>query len=137
MEQTITLTVDERNMTTNTSDHNTSSFFSRPCSISGVELPIYTFTSLPSKGYYINFVICCLVNALLTCSTITLNSLTVLAYWKSSQLRKKTCYFLVMLLSLSDLAVGVLSNSIFTAYLAVETLAGHSGCFLAVFFFHR
>ena len=100
-----------------------------PCSIkSDVDrLELYTFSSFPSKAYYISHVIVSLVNVLLTCFTITLNTLTALAYWKSSQLKKKTCYFLVLLLSLRDLAIGVFSNPLYAAYLVAETL-GHNNC---------
>ena len=126
MERTTTLPVSGGNVSNNTAN----SPFWTPCYFNGAELKVYTISSVPSNAYYINLVMCCLVNALLTFSTIILNSLTVLAYWKSSQLRKKTCYFLVMLLSSCDFAIGLLCNSRFTVFLAIETLAGHSGCTL-------
>ena len=65
---------------------------------------------LPSKTSSTSYIICCLVNILLTCSTIFLNTWTILAYWKSRELQSKISYFLVMLLSCSDLAIGTLCN---------------------------
>ena len=128
MKQTTTLAVGGRNVSNNSAN----SPVLTPCFFKGIELQFLSLSSAPSNAYYINLVTCCLINALLTCSTIILNGLTVLAYWKSSQLRKKTCYFLVMLLSLSDLATGVFGNSLFTVYLATETMAGDSACSLMV-----
>ena len=126
MERATTLPVGWGNIRKNTGN----SPFWTPCYFNGAELPMYTISSVPSNAYYINLVICCLVNALLTFSTIILNGLTVLAYWKSSQLKKKACYFLVMLLSSSDFVTGVCCNSLYTVYLAAETVGDHSGCYL-------
>ena len=82
----------------------------------------------PSTKYFINHVICCVVNALLTFTTIFLNTLTLLAYWKSLQLKKKPSYFLVMLLSANDIGVGFFSNSTFTVRLLLE-IFGSGNCF--------
>ena len=84
--------------------------------------------AFPSTKYFINHVICCVMNAFLSLTTIFLNNLTILAYWKSLQLKKKPSYFLVMLLSANDLGVGLLCNSTFTIRLLGE-LAGSGGCF--------
>ena len=89
--------------------------------------------AFPSKKYYINYVLCCVVNVFLTLSTIFFNATTVLAYWKSSQLKKKKPYFLVMLLSMNDIAVGVFANSAFTVFL-VRELLGYENCLLAILF---
>ena len=83
--------------------------------------------SFPPKEYYINYVILCVVNFLLAFSSTFLNSITVLAYWRSSLLKKKKSYFVIMLLSVSDLAVGLLSNSTF-AVLIMCNLLGFRNC---------
>ena len=75
------------------------------------------------KGYYINHVICFQFNVLIIFSSTILNTTTVLAYWKSSQLRKKTSYFLIMLLSLSDLGTA-LGCSLFHSITLLRNMLG-------------
>ena len=87
--------------------------------------------AFPSQKYYINYVVCIVINVFLTLSTTFLNGTTVFAYWKSSQLKKKTQYFVVMLLSLNDLGVGMLCNSSYTVLLLREIL-GYENCNLTV-----
>ena len=43
------------------------------------------------------------VNILFTFSGIVLNTLVIVSFWKSSQLRKKLCHFMIMVLSCFDL----------------------------------
>ena len=78
------------------------------------------------KEYYINHVICFEFNILIMVSSTVLNTITVLAYWKSSQLRKKTSYFLIMLLSLSDLGTALGSSSIYSIILLRDMLGYES-----------
>ena len=87
--------------------------------------------SFPPKEYYINYVILCVVNFLLAFSSTFLNSITVLAYWRSSLLKKKKSYFVIMLLSVSDLAVGLLSNSTFVVLMMCHLLGFGSCSFTA------
>lgn len=105
--------------------------FVKFCYVKDAEFEIVI--AFPSMKYYINYLICCAVNVFLTLSTIFLNATTVLAYWKSPRLKKKTTYFLVMILSLNDFEVGVLCNSTFTVHLVSEIL-GYGNCSLAVLF---
>ena len=65
----------------------------------------------PSNFYYLNHVIGLILNILLAILTVFLNSITILAYRKSAQLKSKKSYFLIMLLSVSDLLVGLVGNS--------------------------
>jgi hypothetical protein len=50
------------------------------------------------------------VNEFFFFSGICLNSLVILTFWRSVQLRKKLCYFMIMVLSCCDL-LAVLTNS--------------------------
>ena len=86
----------------------------------------------PSKAYYNNYIITCFVNVVLTLSTISLNTVTILAYWRSEQLRRKTSYFLIMLLSIVDLATGLLGNSSFVL-LSVKVLMHDPDCRYYIF----
>ena len=58
---------------------------------------------------YINFIFLCAVNIIFTFSGIVSNTLVIACFWKSSQLRKKLCHFMIMVLSYSDL-VAVITN---------------------------
>ena len=53
----------------------------------------------------INLVFLCLTNLLLALLGTLSNLVVILSIWKSSQLRKKTCYFMILLLSCFDLCV--------------------------------
>ena len=72
---------------------------------------VYIIAGFPSVGYYVNGIICFVVNFIIAISTIFLNLATVLAYWKSPRLKKKISYFLIMVISLSDLAVGAIGST--------------------------
>ena len=52
---------------------------------------------------YIQLVFLYVVNVLFTFSGIVLNTLAIASFWKSFQLRKKVCHFMIMVLSCFDL----------------------------------
>ena len=85
----------------------------------------------PSNVYYINYVIGLVLNILLTILAIFLNSVTILAYNRSAQLKSKKSYFLIMLLSLSDLFAGLFGNTSFVLVL-ITIIIGYPKC--AIFF---
>ena len=58
-----------------------------------------TVGSFTSTKIFVNHASFCIINAVLTLVTICLNSITALAYWKSTELKKKTPLFLIMGLS--------------------------------------
>ena len=87
--------------------------------------------NIPSQTYYISYVVGLICNTLLIISGIILNSATILAYWKSAQLRNKTPYFGVMLLSILEVTVAVVGNSIFVLSLAF-TLYGNPNCTITI-----
>ena len=55
--------------------------------------------------YFINLIFIFSFNVLFFCSGICLNSLVIISFWRSSLLRKKLCYFMIMILSCCDLLV--------------------------------
>ena len=57
------------------------------------------------------------INCILLFSTISLNGISVITIRKSSQLRSKICYFVILLQCVVDLCVGVLGIPIFIYYL--------------------
>ena len=56
---------------------------------------------------YIQLIFLCVVNIIFTFSGIVLNTLVIASIWKSSQLRKKLCHFMTMVLSCFDLVAVV------------------------------
>ena len=63
--------------------------------------------------YFVNLIFIIALNALFFFSGICLNSLVIASFWRSVQLRKKLCYFMIMVLSCCDLLV-VLTTHPFT-----------------------
>ena len=51
----------------------------------------------------INLICLCIVNGFFTFAGILLNSVVIICLWKCAQLRRKTCYFLIQVLSCFDL----------------------------------
>ena len=68
--------------------------------------------------YFINLVFLFVVNVCFFLSGICLNSLVIISFWRSTQLRKKLCYFMIMVLCCCDL-LHVLINHPFIATVAM------------------
>ena len=83
----------------------------------------------PTEEYFVSDVIACIVNAALTISTLLLNSIMVIAYSKSSQLRKNISNFLIMVLSCIDVAIGGIVNLTFTVFLLTK-ITGNGSCMI-------
>ena len=64
--------------------------------------------------YFVNLMFICAVNILFFLSGICLNSLVIVSFWRSVQLRKKLCYFMIMVLSCCDLLVALTSHPTMT-----------------------
>ena len=79
-------------------------------------------------NYSISLIFVFVVNVLFFFSGICLNSLVIVSFWRSAQLRKKLCYFTVMILSCCDLLV-VLTNHSLSAVMALLWLAGKLGVY--------
>ena len=60
-----------------------------------------------SLTVYIQLIFLCVVNIFFTFSGIFLNTMVIAGLWKSSQLRKKLCHFMIMVLSCFDLVTMV------------------------------
>ncbi len=68
---------------------------------------------------YIQLIFLIIVNILFTFSGIILNTLVIASLLKSSQLRKKLCYFMILVLSCFDFMAVITSHPIIVAYLDV------------------
>ena len=73
--------------------------------------------------YFISLIFIFFLNVLFFFTGICLNTLAILTLCKSVQLRKKLCYFMIMVLSCCDLLV-VLTNHPVTALIAMLWLTG-------------
>ncbi len=93
---------------------------------------IRVITGFPSNVYYINE-IALIFNILLTILTIFLNSITILAFMRSAQLKSKKSYFLIMLLSVNDLLLGLFGNSSYVVFLITIKL-GYPECKISIAF---
>ena len=72
---------------------------------------------------FINLTFIFALNVLFFFSGICLNYLVILSFWRSVQLRKKLCYFMIMVLSCCDL-LAVLTNHPLVAVTAMLWLTG-------------
>jgi hypothetical protein len=76
------------------------------------------------ESYYsINLVFIFAVNVFFFFSGISLNSLVILSFWRSVQLGKKLCYFMIMVLSCCDL-LAVLTTSPLIIFVSMSWLTG-------------
>lgn len=83
----------------------------------------------PSHGYRMNHIVACVVNGFIAIATVFLNASTVITIWRSSRLKEKLSFFLIMVQSLIDLGVGMVAGPIFTSFLASE-INGNASCWL-------
>ena len=74
-------------------------------------------------SHFINLIFIFALNVFFFFSGICLNSLVILSFWKSVQLRKKLCYFMIMVLSCCDLLV-VLTNHPLMVLFAILSFTG-------------
>ena len=68
------------------------------------------------------------VNICFLFSGICLNSLFIFSFWRSAQLRKKLCYFMIMVLSCCDLLLVIMNHSVM-AYITMIWLNGSGNAF--------
>ena len=73
--------------------------------------------------YFINLIFIFAVNVFFFFSGICLNSLVILSFWRSVQLRKKLCYFMIMVLSCFDL-LAVLTYNPLLILISMSWLTG-------------
>ena len=90
----------------------------------------FVITKLPSKHLLLNHVSGIVVSSILIIPTVLLNAIAIKTILRSSQLNSKPCYFIILLQSVIDLAVGVLGIPLFIFFLA-SGIGGFSNCFVS------
>ena len=81
----------------------------------------------PSITYMINSVVSCVVDAIFAVVGILLNSFVLFTFWKSTKLKKKIAYFLIMVLSSIDLGVGLIVQPLYLVQ-SVAEIRGTPDC---------
>ena len=84
----------------------------------------------PSKNNLFNHIVIFAVNIILIFPTVLLNAISVITILKSSRLKNKLCYYIILMQSVADLAVGVLGIPLFLVFLAAG-IGGTSNCYVA------
>ena len=85
-----------------------------------------------SDVYLVNHIVACVVNVIIQITTVSLNGITVFIFWRSSRLKEKVPFYLIMVQSLFGVGVGMVAGSIFTSFLASE-IRGRASCGLYYF----
>ena len=73
--------------------------------------------------HFINLIFIFALSVFFFFSGICLNSLVILSFWRSIQLRKKSCYFMIMVLSCCDL-LSILTASPLMGLITISWLTG-------------
>ena len=88
----------------------------------------YSFVShFPNDFYRASHVLCLMYNIIQTLLIIVFNYAAIHAFYKSSQLRRKTTFFIVMILSANDLVIGLVVEPLFLIHLSRE-ISGNENC---------
>ena len=94
------------------------------------------------SAYFINLIFIFVLNVFFFFSGVCLNSVVIISFWRSVQLQKKLCHFMIMVLSCCDF-VGVVANNplvainamlLMTEKLDVNATWPHLVCKLTIIF---
>ena len=81
----------------------------------------------PNLSYIRTIIAACAVNIIFAIAGTILNSLVLYIFWKSTKLRSKLSYFVIMLLCPADLAVVIIVHSTFLLQ-AINEINGTPNC---------
>ena len=87
----------------------------------------------PTPFYTWNSIAACVVNIVSCIAGTILNSLVLYIFWKSTRMRSKLSYFVIMLLSSTDLAVVTIVHSTFLLQ-AINEINGTPNCTCKAFY---
>ena len=80
------------------------------------------------KNFMVSHVLAVSMNGIFFFPTILLNAVSIITILKSSELKSKPCYLIILVQSVIDLTVGVFGIPSFLVYL-VQGITGTSNCF--------
>ena len=95
------------------------------------DISVVILRKFPNEKYERYRIAALVANCLLLFSTIALNGISIITIRKSSQLRSKVCYFVILLQPVVDLGVGILGIPLFIYYLLLPFL-DTSNCTLII-----
>lgn len=121
-------TSDKTKKEENTKMNTTISHYVKDCSILAGSYSV--IVEFPSDTYVVNQVITAVLYCILSIPVIFLNAITVLTIVKCRQLKTKVCHFPVLIQSLADLTVGLLTLPLF-AYVNLSEVYGSPDCLLS------
>ena len=78
---------------------------------------------------YASHLLACILSGVILLTTIGLNSLTVLTFWRTPRLRENLVLYLVMILSLVDVGIGAFCNPLVTISLIYDSMHS-SACWI-------
>ena len=90
----------------------------------------FVITKFPSEKFVISHIFAIIFNSILIIPTIFLNAVAITTILKSSQLKSKPCYFIILVQSVIDLVVGILGIPLFIVFLS-SGLGGIKNCYVA------
>ena len=94
---------------------------------SSSESTSFVIQRFPSRKFVVIQVFVCAANCALLLPIIVLNGISALTIAKSSQLRRKVCYFLILIQAVVDLTVGTVSHPLET-YIRAKEILGELNC---------
>lgn len=106
-------------------NNSTQDIFRVTCNFLGATHSVKT--DLSSEKSSINHTFALVFNGILIIPTILLNAVPIITISKSSQLKSKVCYFIILVQSLVASAVGVLGIPLFIVYM-LGKMGLHSNC---------
>ena len=101
------------------------------CTFVDISVASIAIGGFPSKGYKLAQIALLVINIILLLSTISLNGISIITIRKSSQLRSKVCYFVILLQSIFDLCVGLLTIPL-TFYYLLSPFLKNPNCAIIV-----
>ena len=101
--------------------------FVKICCDYGGSCTLFVVKQFPSRKYVVAQTIYCVVSCVFIIPIVLLNSISALTISKRSHLEAKNCYFLILIQSVIDLAVGIISLPLEIILAAVE-LRGAASC---------
>ena len=106
--------------------NNVSEFYIMTCQAFG--RTHWFATKFSSSKYEINRVATIVINSVLVISTVLLNLIAIVTILKSTQLKNKICYFLILIQSAVDLGIGCIGAPL-SVFFLLQTFLGLRDCF--------
>lgn len=80
----------------------------------------------------LNLLLACVLNITFMIAGIILNSVVIISLWRSEQLRRKLCYFMILVLSCFDLTVVAIIHPVITLSTIIFSLGNYNELLLQI-----